>query len=99
MAVYHLRALARDDLEAIWHYTVEQWGAEQAESYLALLLACFGELSENPEIGRPRDEILPDLRSFPQGRHVIFYEIGSKAIEIVGIVHQSADVNRHLDTD
>mgnify|MGYP001828754552 CR=1 FL=1 len=97
MATYHLRALARDDLEVIWDYTIEQWGIEQAENYLALLLACFEELAKNPEMGRQRDEILPCLRSFPQGRHVIFYEIGSSAIEVIGIVHQSADVNPHLD--
>ena len=27
---YALRELARADLEAIWVYTVEQWGVEQA---------------------------------------------------------------------
>lgn len=31
---YALRELARADLEAIWVYTVEQWGVEQAERYL-----------------------------------------------------------------
>jgi len=97
MAAYHLRGLARDDLEAIWNYTLEQWGIEQAESYLTLLFTCFDELADNPQIGRPRDEVLPSLRSFPQGRHVVFYEIGSNAIEIIGIIHQSADVNRHLE--
>ncbi len=97
MATYYLRALARDDLETIWDYTVEQWGIEQAEIYLALLLTSFEELSENPQIGRARDEILPGTRSFPQGRHVIFYEIGANAIEIIGIVHQSADVTRRFD--
>lgn len=41
MASYSLRTLARDDLEAIWDYTVEQWGVEQAERYLDILFTCF----------------------------------------------------------
>lgn len=96
MVGYYLRELARDDLEAIWHYTADEWGVEQAESYLSVLFKCFDELSVNPHLGRQRDEILPGLRSFPQGRHVVFYEIGPSTIEIIGIVHQSADVSRHL---
>ncbi len=35
-------------------------------------------------------------RSFPQCWQVVFYEIGSKGIEIIAIVHQGAGVERHL---
>ena len=35
-------------------------------------------------------------RSFPQGRHVVFYVIASAGIEVIGIVHQSVDVDAHL---
>ena len=96
---YRLRALALQDLEEIWDHTFEQWGAEQAERYLNALLTCFDDLAENPELGRERKEVKQGYRSFPQGRHVIFYIIAQTQIEIIGIVHQSADVNRHLETD
>jgi len=97
MASYRLRALARDDLEAIWDYTVEQWGIKQAERYLDILFGCFDDLAANPQLGRPRDDVKPGYRSFPQGRHVVFYVIEPSGIEIIGIVHQRADVDRHLD--
>jgi toxin ParE1/3/4 len=95
-ATYALRELARADLEAIWVYTAEQWGVEQAERYLNGLFACLNDLAENPHLGRQRDEVKSGYRSFPQGRHVVFYVVVPAGIEVIGIVHQSADVDTHL---
>ena len=96
-AAYALRKLAVDDLEAIWVYTGEQWGVEQAEGYLTSLFSCFEDLAENPQLGRQRDEVKAGYRSFPQGRHVVFYVIEPAGIEVIGIVHQSADIDQHLE--
>lgn len=93
---YLLRELARADLEAIWIYTVEQWGIEQAERYLQGLFRCFDDLAANPQLGRERDDVKAGYRSFPEGRHVVFYVIAPAGIEVIGIVHQSADVETHL---
>ena len=95
-AAYALRELAVADLEAIWVYTVEQWGIEQAERYLKSVFACFEDLAEKPHLGRQRDEVKAGYRSFPQGRHVMFYLVVPAGIEVIGIVHQSADVDSHL---
>ena len=93
---YSLREFARADLEAIWIYTVEHWGIEQAERYLQGLFGCFEELAANPRFGRERSEVKAGYRSFPQGRHVVFYLIVPKGVEVIGIVHQRADVDAHL---
>ena len=93
---YALRELARSDLEAIWVYTAEHWGVEQAERYLQGLFDCFGELAVNPMLGRERDDVKAGYRSFPHGRHMVFYLMASGSIEVIGIVHQSADVDAHL---
>ena len=95
-AAYALRELAIADLEAIWAYTAEQWGVEQAERYLKSLFGCFEDLAENPQLGRRRDEVKAGYRSFPQGRHVVFYVVVPAGIEVIGIVHQSADVETRL---
>ncbi len=95
-AAYALRELVVADLEAIWVYTVEQWGIEQAERYLKSLFACFEDLAENPHLGRQRDQVKAGYRSFPQGRHVVFCLVVPAGIEVIGIVHQSADVDTHL---
>ena len=98
MASYRLRTLARNDLEIIWDYTLEQWGIQQAERYFAALFTCFDDLARNPHMGKQRDDVMPGTRSFPQGRHVVFYEIDQDGIEIIGIVHQSADVETHFES-
>ncbi len=85
-----------EDLEAIWRYTVEQSGIDQAKRYLNIIFACFGDLSTNPELGRRCDDVKPGYRSFPQGRHVVFHTIVPTGIEIIGVVHQSSDVGKHL---
>ena len=96
MASYRLRSLARNDLEIISDYTLEQWGLQQAERYFEALFNCFDDLAGNPEMGKQRDDVIPGLRSFPQGRHIVFYEIDHTGIEIIGIVHQSADVEAYF---
>lgn len=95
-AAYRLRALAREDLRRIWNYTFERWGVEQAERYLAAMFTCFEDLAANPQLGRERGDVKAGYRSFPQGRHVVFFRVGESAIEIIGIVHQSADVDGRL---
>ena len=96
---YRLRSVAKDDLETIWDYTYQQWGVDQAELYFSQLFDCFEKLALNPSIGRKRDDLLPGIMSFPEGRHMVFYENDGEGIVIISIVHQSADVNRHLGSD
>lgn len=96
MNVWRLRALALKDLESIRDFTLQRWGVSQTERYLGELFACFDELAANPGLGRPREELSPGCRSFPQGRHVVFYVIGDRGVEIIALVHQSADVEHHL---
>jgi putative addiction module CopG family antidote len=55
------------------------------------------EPAANPSPGRERDNVKAGYRSFPQGRHVVFSEIVPAGIEVIGIVHQSADVASCLE--
>lgn len=50
-------------------------------------------------LGRARDDLSPGCRSFPQGRHAIFYEVTELGIVIIGILHQSMDVQTHFDSE
>ncbi len=94
---YSIRALAQVDLEEIWLYTYEEWGLEQADSYLNLLFSRFSWLAENPLIGKKRDDIKAGYFCFPEGMHLVFYTISDTGIEIIGIPHQSMDVIDHIN--
>ena len=94
---YLLRQQAQDDLESIWLYSYQEWGAEQADKYIRSLLSRFTWLSENPQLGKQRTEIKPSYYCFPEGMHLIFYKVTRSGIDIIGIPHQSMDIVGHFD--
>jgi len=47
----------------------------------------FRTLARNPSVGCNRDEIGPDVRTFPVGRYLIMHKIIAGGIEIVRVVH------------
>jgi len=52
-----LRPRALRDVEDIWDYTIANWGARQAESYVQQVNAAFQALAENPNLGSSREHI------------------------------------------
>jgi toxin ParE1/3/4 len=96
-ARFTLRQMARNDLEEIWLYTRQEWGIGQADKYIRALISRFEWLSENPKIGKRRDDINPGYYSFPEGSHIIFYTLTTYGIDVIGIPHQRMDVMGHLE--
>jgi toxin ParE1/3/4 len=95
-ASYSIRELAEADLEKIWLYTIEEWGAEQADKYIRLLVSRFTWIAENPFLGKNRDDVKAGYYCFPEGMHLIFYMITKTGIDVIGIPHQSMDILTHL---
>lgn len=93
---YVLSARAKSDLRKAKTESLKIWNVEQTNIYLANIESRLMWLAENPQLGKPRDEVREGLRSFPEGRHVIFYRIGTDTIEVVGIPHQRQELNRHF---
>lgn len=50
-------------------------------------------LAATPEMGRSRPELGENIRSFPTGRYVIFYQAGGSGVFIVRILHGALDVD------
>jgi toxin ParE1/3/4 len=93
---FELALPADADLEVIFSYTDEEYGLDQAIKYVTELEDVFEQLVENPELGRERNEIKKDLRSFPKGEHVVFYRILTKHIRIVRVLHGSRDLPKQF---
>jgi len=94
MKPFNLTVAAKTDLRDIALFTQRRWGKEQRNIYLKQFDESFWRLAENPDIGKPCDEIKNGYRKFPQGSHLIFYQqIGSQQIKIIRILHKSIDVN------
>jgi toxin ParE1/3/4 len=53
-------------------------------------------IAQNPQRGRPCDEIREGYRWYPSGSHVVFYRITTKEVVVVRILHQRMDFNLHV---
>lgn len=99
MSGYSLSEEAQNDLKEIRRYTSENWGNKQARQYLIELTANFENLSKSPKLGRTREEIDKDLRSFPVSRHIVFYRERPEGIQIARVLHASMDIKQHLEEE
>ena len=97
MAGFKLTPAAKRDLLNIGRYTKKQWGVKQRNKYLAQIDRRLHWLAVNPTLGKHRPDIKEGYYCFPEGMHIIFYIKRKKRIEIIGIVHQRLDVEKHFD--
>lgn len=92
-----LAALARNDLVEIGLFTERRWGAEQRLRYLSLFESAVATLASGSKPGTRRHGFGPGIRSFPVGRHVLFYrEEAPGRIVVLRILHQSMDPARRF---
>ena len=57
-------------------------------------------LAKNPLMGRARDELSDDLRSWPIKPYIVFYLPLSDGVEVVRVLHGSRDIeNLFLEDD
>lgn len=98
-ARFRLTPRAAADLNHIAVYSLRKWGRQQTTAYLKALNERFLWLAEVPEIERARTELLPELRSFGEGSHIIFYRARETIIDIVGVVHMSMDIDSNFGDD
>lgn len=96
MSRYLLNPVARADLEQIYDYTLDRWDIDQAEHYVRELLRAFDRAADNPGRGRPCDDIRPGYYRLPTGSHTLYYRITGGTVEIMRILHQRMDPERHL---
>ena len=99
MPQFFLRQAAEQDLEEIWLYSFKRWGKQQADDYISALLNRLQWLAEHPNAGKLRPDVEPGYCYFPEGRHLIFYQLQAEDIEIIGIVHQSMDYLDHFENE
>jgi toxin ParE1/3/4 len=82
------RPRAKQDLKDIWRYNFEQWGATQADKYLAELDAGIGQIRKNPRLGKPRDDLRASYRSLQVNEHMIYYVLNLLRADAFGDPHR-----------
>ena len=84
---------ALQDIEVINDYLLENYASKLANQFLDTLLTKCDRLIQFPQMGRKRDELSTNLRSFPLQDYLIFYRIASDGIEIVRVVSGYQDLS------
>ena len=85
------RPRARKDLLDIWLYIAID-NETAANALLKRIEHALQMLALNPESGRRRPDLSPDLRSFPVGNYVVFYSLAAAGLEIVRVLHARQDI-------
>ena len=86
------RPLAQADILEIWDYIAEDNPAA-ADRWVDQLDAQFRLLATQPKMGRARNELAADVRSFPVGRYVVFYVPFDAGIDVVRVLHSARDID------
>ncbi|MDE1186702.1 MAG: type II toxin-antitoxin system RelE/ParE family toxin [Pantoea sp.] len=87
---------AQQDISDIRRYTVNKWGKAKAIEYILQLQLAMKTLERSPQLGIEREEIRADARSFPCGKHIIFYRVIPNGIAITAVLSQLQDPKRYL---
>lgn len=86
---------AAADMNAIWDYTVNEWGTDQADRYTDDIRDVCISLARGEKRGRTVD-VREGYLKHAVGRHFVFFRSTDTGIEVIRILHQSMDVGRHL---
>jgi toxin ParE1/3/4 len=82
---------ARRDLIEIWTYIAED-NERAADKILDRIDDLLHMLKDNPEAGRSRPELAPELRSFPVASYVLFYRPDENCVELVRVLSARLDI-------
>ena len=89
---------ARADLDAIWDYSAETWGDDQAERYVLDIHAACEALASGRKKGRSAENIRGGYRKLGIGSHFVFYRTTDKGdIDVIRILHKHMDLPSHFD--
>lgn len=87
---------AESDLTGIWLYTCEEWGAEQADTYLDQLEAGMKQLLRYPLLGADYTHVLTGYRRLQVEHHAVFYQVLEPEVLVVRVLHDDMDAPQRL---
>jgi len=86
---------AEADIDAIWDYSADNWGPDQADRYTDEIRDTCHALAAGRKRGRAAD-VRPGYLKISTGSHVIYFRENGDRVEIIRVLHGRQDVERHL---
>lgn len=90
------RPRARSDINGIWDYTAERGDADQADAYTRQVAEACHRLAAGTSFGRSIDDVRTEYNKYLVGSHVLYFRESVFDLEIVRVLHQHMDPERHL---
>jgi toxin ParE1/3/4 len=92
---------ASSAIEKILTWTRSEWGPQQAISYRRILGQAIADLAMGKGVSQScrsafAEELRADLRFIRAGRHFVVFVQKPNQLEILDILHQSADLTARL---
>jgi len=84
--------LADDELDEIWLH-IAQDNESVADNMIHKTFYTIDILVKEPLMGRMREEIRPQIRSFAVAPYIIFYRLLPNVIEILRVLHGARDID------
>lgn len=86
---------AQADIDAIWDYSADNWGPDQADRYTDEIRDACNALAAGRKRGRPVD-VRPGYLKLTTGSHMVYFRDNGDRLEIMRVLHNKQDVERHL---
>ncbi len=87
---------AQADLDAIWDYSAKRWGIDQADAYTREIWQRIEKVATSPTMGQACFDIRPGYYKISCGSHFLFYRLLGHGIDVVRILHERMDFERHI---
>ncbi len=84
------------DLSNIWEYTLTECGISQAEKYVRELWAAMQKQACDSSTSVDISHVRKGYRKTKSGSHVNFFKLPPAGMDVVRILHQRMDFERHL---
>lgn len=86
---------AEADIDAIWEYSSENWGLDQAVRYIREIRDTCHALALGRKRGRAKT-VRRGYLSYPCGSHIIWFRDRGDRLEVIRVLHGAQDAERHL---
>jgi len=111
MLHYRISNTAKEDIENLLNYSYTTFGLDAALRYENLLKVSIAALCSDPEqagvkksltatskfhLSRCKHQATIDDITISNPRHIIFFRVKNDTLEIIRILHESMDFERHL---
>lgn len=98
---YKISIEAKNDIEKIWLYTLENWSLEQADRYFELIMDEIEYIAGNPASGKDFIDVRKGYLKTRIKSHFIFYKVNKKLneVEVIRVLHQRMDIENRLNDE